>query len=667
MRLAHLVCLLQCVATPFLLAQTRPIVNSPVAWYQSDSVLNHSAKRTLPPELNPPGVLPRVETGWKYAYLADGRAQAQPAPMFTKSATYAASGAAPSSIVVADINGDGKPDEIVIDSCTRGNNSTCNGPGVVSVQFGNGDGTFQKATSYSSGGYLAIQVIATDVNGDGKLDLVVLNNCLNFECEGSTDDGSIGILLGNGDGTFQPAQIFNTDFDPSSMATGDVNQDGRTDLIVSYFCDPMDPSCSTGGLDVYLGNGDGTFQPPVDYSSGGYVTQEVLLADMNGDGQADLVVSNCGGPDCAYGTVGILLGNGDGTFQPAQTFLSGGDLASALAIGDVNGDGKPDVLVTGFAIYYEEPIVSVLLGNGDGTLQTAQTYSSGGYGCPNSGYCPISLALADVNGDGKLDVVAPFNVLLGNGDGTFQSPISYASDSCRRGQFVVADVNDDGKPDISIANYYASNGCSNVGLTVLLNKSTAATTTTLISSVNPAFVTQSITYTATVSSPYLGLVGGNVVFMSGGTSLGSAPLLNGQASLSTAFNTSKSYFVTAQFSGDANNRASKSSTLTQVVKRFPTSANVTSSLNPSSPGQTVTLTAAISSSYGAVPDGELVIFKDNGVALAAQRLSSGVATLNGSNLASGNHLITATYGGDSLFAATVSPALKQVVNKSPRK
>jgi hypothetical protein len=104
-----------------------------------------------------------------------------------------------------------------------------------------------------------------------------------------------------------------------------------------------------------------------------------------------------------------------------------------------------------------------------------------------------------------------------------------------------------------------------------------------------------------------------------------------------------------------------------VVKRFPTTANVTSSLNPSSPGQTVTLSATISSTYGAIPDGELVIFKDNGVALASERLSGGVATLNGSNLASGNHLITAIYGGDALFAATVSPALKQVVNKGPRK
>ncbi len=123
-----------------------------------------------------------------------------------KKAQYPASGAAPSSVVVADVNGDGKPDEIVLDECTTGNNATCVGPGVVSVMLGNGDGTFQNPRNYGSGGYLAIQVVVADLNGDGKLDLAVLNTCLDSQCEGATDVGSISILLGNGDGTFQPAK-----------------------------------------------------------------------------------------------------------------------------------------------------------------------------------------------------------------------------------------------------------------------------------------------------------------------------------------------------------------------------------------------------------------------------------------------------------------------------
>lgn len=538
--------------------------------------------------------------------------------------------------------------------------------------LGNGGGTFQKALNFGSGGYLATQVLAADVNGDGKLDLIVLNACANYGCSGSTDVGSIGILFGDGDGTFQPAQTFLTDYDPSSIAAGDVNGDGKIDLIVSYFCDPMgDLDCRYGAIDVYLGNGNGTFQAPVDYSSGGYVTQEVVLGDMNGDGKPDLIVANCGSANCYIGTVGVLLNNGDGTFQAAKTYNSGGVLPLAVTVGDVNGDGKLDVVVDNDCLSpfpCSEPVVGVLLGNGDGTLEPAQTYNAGGYGCFDSGYCPVSIALADVNGDGRLDVVAPFTVLLGNGDGTFQPPVSYSSDPCKRGKFAVADLNGDGKPDLSIADYYAGNGCSNIGLTILLNVSQAPTVTTLVSSLNPALVTQTITYTATVTSQFIGQTTGSVVFKSGNTVLGSVPLVNGQASmsasLSTSFGTTGPYFIAATFLGDENNASSTSATLRQVVKPFPTLANVTSSPNPSAFRQTVMFVATVTSPYGAIPDGELVILEDgDGVYLAAERLGGGVATFSTSDLPSGTNIIRAIFYGDSHFAETVSPPLRQLVNQ----
>jgi Bacterial Ig-like domain (group 3)/FG-GAP-like repeat len=654
MRRVRFVCLLQCLLATSLLAQIRP---------------GPSTKRALPPELNVPGALPRMKPELRRAFSAAGNtSQASTASLLMKNAQYPTSGAAPSSVVVADVNGDGKPDEIVLDECTTGNNATCVGPGVVSVMLGNGDGTFQKAKTYGSGGYLAIQVVVADLNGDGKLDLAVLNTCLDSQCEGATDVGSISILLGNGDGTFQPAKTIPVGYYPSSMVAGNVDGDGKTDLIVSYFCDASAPDCAYGAVDVYLGKGDGTFKPPVDYSSGGYVTQEVILGDLNGDGKPDLIVANCGGANCFIGTVGVLINNGDGTFQPAHTYNSGGVLAIVAAVGDVNGDGNLDVVVDNDCLSpfpCSQPVVTVLLGNGDGTLAPAQAYNAGGYACFDSGYCPVSIALSDINRDGKLDVVAPFTILLGNGDGTFQAPISYSTDPCRRGEFAVADLNEDGKPDISIANYYASNGCSNIGLTVLLNISKVATITSLTSSLNPALVLQSVTYTAAVTSEYIGSTTGSVTFKSGTAVLGTVPLQNGLARITTAFNTSGSKFITAAYSGDTNNASSTSAALRQAVEKFKTSAVVTSSINPSLfPGPSPTFTAFITSISGPIPNGELVIFNDNAAPLTAARLSGGTAsTTFFPPLGPGIHIITATYDGDASFAGSVSPPLKQIVNQ----
>jgi hypothetical protein len=670
MRRAYFVRLLQCLTTSLLLSsqahpasllnRTASLVPA-IGSFRAEASQSQRAKRQLPPEVNPPGMLPRINPGVRPAF--DDAAQGTNGPIFVSHAKYNSGGAAPSSLAVADLNGDGKPDEVVLNQCTTGNNGNCSGPGVVSVRLGNGDGTFQAAQTYNSGGYFAIQVAVADMNGDGKLDLVVLNLCLNFEYSGSTDGGSIAILLGNGDGTFQAAQSLTIGNSPSSMAVGDVNRDGKTDLIVSYFCDVNANECSYGAVDVYLGIGDGTFQTPVDYSSGGYVTEEVILGDMNGDGNPDLLVANCGSPDCFIGTVGVLVGNGDGTFQAAQTYNSGGVFAMAVTVGDVNGDGKLDLVVDNDCLspgFCNEPVVSVLLGNGDGTLQPAQAYLAGGYGCSNSGYCPVSIALADVDGDGKLDVVAPFNVLFGNGDGTFQSPVAYSTDSCRRGQFAVADLNGDGKPDVSIANYFAKNGCGSTGLTILLNVSTLPTTTSLVSSPNPALILQTITFTATVSSPYVGVVGGSVAFESGGASLGSGLVVNGQANLSTSFSTSGIHFVTAKYLGDANNAPSNSPALKQVVNKNPSSTTIFSDRNPSTFGQSLLFTALVTGS--GAPTGT-VTFKSGGTLLGTEPLTTSGSALPMSAFPAGTHIITAIYSGDPTFDTSTSK-LTQVVNKA---
>src|SRR5208337_4779872 len=161
-------------------------------------------------------------------------------------------------------------------------------------------------------------------------------------------------------------------------------------------------------------DGNPLFLGVVDYDSAGNGTCAVAVADVNGDGKPDVVVSN------GNGTVGVLLGNGDGTFQPAVTFNPGLQSQAGIALADLNGDGKPDLVV---AIY--SGTVAVLLGNGDGTFQPAATYGAGGAQVAD-------VVVADVNHDGKADVIVAnygygVGVLLGNGDGTLQPAVTYGA------------------------------------------------------------------------------------------------------------------------------------------------------------------------------------------------------------------------------------------------
>src|ERR1039458_8757015 len=184
---------------------------------------------------------------------------------------------------------------------------------------------------------------------------------------------------------FAKAVLYNSGGDESlSVAIGDVNHDGHPDIVVANL--DQNGSSPTGEVSVLLGNGDGTFQAPLSYSSGGFGSQSVAIGDVNGDGNLDLVVGSvCQDKGCSngYGAVSVLLGNGDGTFQAPVSYSSGGYDGTSVAIADVNGDGRLDVIVANFChdincYGYSPGGVSVLLGNGDGTFQAPVIYSSGG-------------------------------------------------------------------------------------------------------------------------------------------------------------------------------------------------------------------------------------------------------------------------------------------------
>jgi FG-GAP-like repeat len=170
------------------------------------------------------------------------------------------------------------------------------------------------------------------------------------------NDGGVGVLLGNGDGTFQSALAYGTGGSVvRSVAVGDVNGDGKPDLLVAH----QNRYPKNGTVGVLLGNGDGTFQPAVAYGSGGQSAHSVAVGDVNGDGKPDLVMANQSGANWDDRAVGVLLGNGDGTFQTAVVFGSGGHWPFSVTVGDLNADRKPDLVLAN----YGSSNVGVLLNN----------------------------------------------------------------------------------------------------------------------------------------------------------------------------------------------------------------------------------------------------------------------------------------------------------------
>src|SRR5437660_899179 len=297
-------------------------------------------------------------------------------------------GAGPYSVAAGDLNGDGRLDLVVANSLANS----------VAVLLGNGARTLQTARSFDAGlGSGPIWVLIVDVNGDGRPDILLANQSRN----------SVGVLLGNGDGSFQPVMNFDTGGDfPESIAVGDFNGDGKLDVAVAHFM--------TNNVTVLLGNGDGTFQRAyvVATFAADMFLIPVAVGDMNGDGKLDLVTASVGNVMGA-----VMLGNGDGTFQKPVMMPFIGDPES-IVIRDFNGDGKMDLAFCNDDA--PDAKVTVMLGNGDGSLQPAQRFSVGAAESE-------SLAAGDFNGDGKIDLVVAnagtnnISVLLGNGDGTFQA------------------------------------------------------------------------------------------------------------------------------------------------------------------------------------------------------------------------------------------------------
>jgi hypothetical protein len=391
----------------------------------------------------------------------------------------------PVALAVADLNGDGIPDIVVV-------NNTGN---TVAVLLGKGKGTFiaqsagdaadgtgTPAPTYAVGGG-AFYVAVADLNHDGIPDLVVAN---------FTDD-TVSILLGKGDGTFKDQSVIDVGLGPDFISIADLNNDGKPDLLVA--------NSTEGTVEVLLGHGNGTFTDTGAVRASSPTSQSTLMtiavADFNKDGNVDMVVTNSdgssqivtymggngdgtfraargivtglqtlyletadvdgdGNPDLiagsfTNGTLRVLFGNGKGGFSSGRDYpangLSTSSGAQAFALADVNGDGKPDIVT----VNSTGGFVQVLYNDGNGRFDLSNSY--------DTGKIPTDVQAADLNGDGHADVVeinsadGTLGVLLGNGDGTLQPMQSYNLGADKHPQrLVLADVNGDGNLDAITAN-----------------------------------------------------------------------------------------------------------------------------------------------------------------------------------------------------------------------
>jgi len=346
------------------------------------------------------------------------------------------------SEAVGDFNGDGKLDLAILNEVN-----------TISILLGDGGGNFSQVSTASGAGAADNTSIAVgDFNGDGKLDLAFVNECYdNTSCT----NGTVSILLGDGTGNFTMASYQLVGLRPTALAVGDFNEDGKLDVAVVNCGEFCFQGGGNGSVSVLLGDGTGNLTLASSPATG-IEPVSVAVGDFNGDGRLDLAVVNKQDIECCYsGTVSILLGDGTGNFSLGASVATN-DFPQGVAVGDFNEDGNLDLAVGTRGDGYNPGPIAILLGDGAGNFTPGNPVTAG--------VQPSYLAVGDFNGDGQLDLAAAndcgpgdcwsnppgsVSVFLGDGAGNFTTLFPVLVDSFPRGM-AVGDVNGDGKLDMLV-------------------------------------------------------------------------------------------------------------------------------------------------------------------------------------------------------------------------
>ncbi len=474
-------------------------------------------------------------------------------------------------VLALDLNGDGKTDLLVLDQMGSGPF-----PYLAAISDGKGNFTYQKSIPANPGG-LSITGIATvtgDFNGDGLPDIIYLTS------SGTAQE--LAVSLSNGDGTFQNPVVISpgtttTEVGFGGVSIADVNGDGKLDIIaVSEALSNRfsHTTLSTSGIYVALGKGDGTFQP-MQFTAAGTSLLSAAVTDLNGDGKADLILSDDGSTSVAP-QVSVIYGTGSGTFDPTTAqVIESGDIIFEILTGDLNNDGKKDL---------------VLLSEGalsSGSLDQAQAgafvYLNSPSGFAQSSYEAVlyepgreatDAYLGDFNGDGVLDLLyseySPvqatatyygMQLLPGNGDGTFGAPYDYQIPTAA--SVFPADYLQDGALDVVLDSYYGvpalllNQGGTAIGLSSGAPSITAGDNAVINAAVQPTM-------------DYRPTPGGSMLFSENGSVVGIAEVVAGGATFTGSNFAVGSHTLTASYSGDANfNHSINAGTVNFMVTGAP--------------------------------------------------------------------------------------------------
>lgn len=534
---------------------------------------------------------------------------------------------------VGDVNLDGNPDVIIAN--TAGNN--------FSVLLSNGMGGFSPTIVLSTLGLAPDSIAITDFNKDGKPDLAITNRF----------SDSLSILLGNGTGIFTLSVTLPVGgINPAGLVVADFNLDSNPDVVTANVN-------GTGSISIFLGNGTNVNSPTV-INVG--LNPEVATGDFNKDGKPDIVVSVA-----SLNTINVFLGDGLGGFSSPITFSSGGMMPFIQEVADFNSDGNLDLLISNFA----SSTGLVFLGNGVGNFTSGLNISSS-----------QRLRFADFNKDGKLDIFAGtdignnLRILLGDGSGGVLSTVNLPFTFGNSFTLALADFNFDGRLDLGSIAF--SSSIATLGLR-LSNCVGAPNSISIV-----AGLSQNVSIGSNITTPLQVQVfdvnnqpvpNTNIAFNSPDS--GASGTFSGVSTANTTTNASGiatsptftannilgSYLVTA----NANNGSVNICTFFSLTNvKTSTTTSVTSTINPSVFGQSVTFVATVTtSSVGlGIPTGT-VQFKNGASNLGGPiNLVNGQAQLLVNTLVAGNRSITAIYSGDANFNTSTSPALTQTVNKA---